>query len=55
VFFDYAVWESVEDFRRAFGSPEFRAKMQEYPPSAAAAPQLVAKVAVPGICVGVKA
>jgi hypothetical protein len=51
VFFTYAVWESVEDFKRAFTNPEFRAKMQDYPPSAAASPHLVKKVAVPGICV----
>lgn len=52
VFFNYAVWESVEDFKRAFANPEFQAKMQDYPPSAAASPHLVEKVAVPGICVG---
>ena len=52
VFFNYAVWESVEDFGRAFGSPEFQAKMQDYPQSTAASPHLVEKVAVPGICVG---
>jgi hypothetical protein len=51
VFFNYAVWESVEDFKRAFGNPEFQAKMNDYPPSAAASPHLVKKVAVPGICV----
>ena len=51
VFFNYAVWESVEDFKRAFGNPEFQAKMKDYPPSAAASPHLVKKVAVPGICV----
>ena len=52
VFVNHAVWESVEDFGRAFGSPEFQAKMQDYPPSTAASPHLVEKVAVPGICVG---
>jgi heme-degrading monooxygenase HmoA len=51
VFFNYAVWESVEDFKRAFSNPEFQAKMKDYPPSAAASPHLVKKVAVPGICV----
>ena len=51
VFFNYAVWESVDDFKRAFTNPEFQAKMQDYSPSAAASPHLVKKVAVPGICV----
>ena len=51
VFFNYAVWESVAHFKRAFGNPEFQAKMKDYPPSAAASPHLVRKVAVPGICV----
>jgi hypothetical protein len=45
------VWESVEHFKRAFTNPEFQAKMQDYPSSAAASPHLVKKVAVPGICV----
>jgi heme-degrading monooxygenase HmoA len=51
VFFNYAVWESLEDFKRAFTNPQFQAKMQDYPPSAAASPHLVKKVAVAGICV----
>ena len=51
VFVNYAVWESVEDFKRAFGNPEFQAKMQDYPSSAQASPHLVKKVAVAGICV----
>jgi heme-degrading monooxygenase HmoA len=38
VFFNYAVWESVEDFKRAFTNPQFQAKMKDYPPSAAASP-----------------
>jgi hypothetical protein len=51
VFVNYAVWESVEHFKRAFTNPEFQAKMQDYPSSSAASPHLVTKVAVPGICV----
>ncbi len=51
VFFNYAVWESVEHFKQAFSSPDFQSKMKDYPPSAAASPHLVKKVAVPGICV----
>ena len=51
VFFNYAVWESVEHFKRAFSNPEFQSKIKGYPPSAAASPHLVKKVAVPDICV----
>ena len=51
VFFNYAVWESAEDFKLAFSNPEFQAKMKDYPPSTAASPHLVKRVAVPGICV----
>jgi heme-degrading monooxygenase HmoA len=50
-FVNYAVWESVEQFKGAFTNPEFQAKLQDYPPSAAASPHLFKKVAVPGICV----
>ena len=51
MFFNYAVWESVEHFKRAFGNPEFQAKMKDYPPSAHASPHLFKKVAVLGVCV----
>ena len=52
VFINYAVWESVEDLKRAFYSPEFQSHLKDYPPSTKASPHLVQKVAVPGICVG---
>jgi heme-degrading monooxygenase HmoA len=48
---NYAVWQSTADFRAAFGHPEFRAKLSNYPSSAVASPHLFQKVAVPGICV----
>jgi heme-degrading monooxygenase HmoA len=51
VFINYAVWESVEDFKRAFSNPEFQSKLKDYPASAEASPHLFQKVAVPGICV----
>lgn len=51
VFVNYAVWESVEAYKRVFFNPEFQARMQHYPPSAVASPHLFEKVAVPGICV----
>jgi heme-degrading monooxygenase HmoA len=51
VFFNYAVWESLEAFRRAFEQPEFRSHLGDYPASAVASPYLFEKVAVPDICV----
>lgn len=50
VFTNYAVWSSVDDFRRAFAQPEFRASLENYPASAVASPHLFKRVAVPGIC-----
>lgn len=52
VFLNYAVWESVDAFRHAFGQPEFRSRLEHYPASAVASPHLFEKVAVPGICLG---
>src|SRR5262245_47525183 len=51
VFLNYAVWESVAHFRRAFSRPEFREGMKAYPPSTIASPHLFQKIAVPNICV----
>ena len=51
VFMNYAVWETVSDFKQAFNRPEFQAHLKNYPPSAVASPHLFTKVAVPGICV----
>ena len=51
VLLNYAVWESVEDFRRAFEQPSVRAAIRQYPDSAVASPHLFRKLAVPGICV----
>ena len=51
VFLNYAVWESVDAFRTAFGRPEFRSRLAQYPDSAVASPHLFEKLAVPGICV----
>jgi heme-degrading monooxygenase HmoA len=41
VFLNYAVWDSVADFR---------ARLSDYPASATASPHLFRKMAVPGIC-----
>src|ERR1700758_1679360 len=38
MFLNYAVWESVEHFRRAFSHPDFRARLAAYPESAVASP-----------------
>ena len=51
VFINYAVWESVEDFKRAFGNPEFQFKLGHYPSEASASPHLFQKIAVPRICI----
>ncbi|MCF6250008.1 MAG: antibiotic biosynthesis monooxygenase [Methylococcaceae bacterium] len=50
VFMNYAIWDSVEDFRNAFGHPEFQEAMKAYPSSAVASPHLFSKVAVPNLC-----
>jgi heme-degrading monooxygenase HmoA len=50
VFLNYAVWESVEDFQRAFQHPEFQARLGHYPAEAVVSPHLFQKVAVPRIC-----
>jgi heme-degrading monooxygenase HmoA len=51
VFLNYAVWESPEDFKRAFANPEFQSKLRDYPSSAVGSPHLFRRVAVPGVCV----
>ena len=51
VFVNYAVWESVEDFKRAFSNPEFQSRLGNYPTEASVSPHLFQKVAVPRICV----
>ena len=50
-FLNYAIWQSVADFKRAFFDPRFRARLQDYPPSTVVSPHLFQKVGVPGICV----
>ena len=49
-FMNYAVWESVADFKAAFEHPEFQRRIESYPPSAVSRPHLFRKLAVPGIC-----
>ena len=50
-YLNYAVWESVAQYRAAFTNPEFRATLEDYPASTTATPHLFQKVAVPGACV----
>ncbi len=51
VFINYAVWESVEAFKKAFFHRDFQEAIKKYPPSVTVSPHLFQKVAVPGICV----
>ena len=50
MFFNYAVWESVADFRAAFSNPEFKNTLGHYPSSAVTSPHLFEKIAVPNCC-----
>jgi len=50
-FFNYAVFESAEHFKRAFNTLEFGSSMATLPPKTVMSPHLFKKVAVPGICV----
>ncbi len=51
IYINYAVWESVESFRKAFTSPEFQSRISKYPESAVASPHLFKKLAIPNHCV----
>jgi heme-degrading monooxygenase HmoA len=50
MFLNYALWDSVEDFRAAFTHPDFSSALAAYPSSVIAQPHLFAKVAVPNVC-----
>lgn len=50
-YLNYAIWESTAAFEAAFSSPEFQAKLSDYPSSVVTSPHLFEKIAVPGICV----
>ena len=49
-YLNYAVWETLDAFRAAFGDPGFKAKLADYPDSVVIAPHLFQRIAVPGIC-----
>lgn len=50
MYLNYAVWESVADFRAAFSNPEFKNALGHYPSSAVTSPHLFEKIAVPNCC-----
>ena len=50
MYLNYAIWDSVADFRTAFSNPEFKQALGHYPSSAVTAPHLFEKIAVPNCC-----
>ena len=48
---NYAVWENVESFRKAFSDPEFQRRIAVYPDSTVFSPHLFKKLAVTNHCV----
>ena len=50
MYLNYAVWDSVADFRTAFANPEFQQHLSHYPSSAVTSPHLFEKIAVPNCC-----
>lgn len=50
MYFNYAIWDSVADFRAAFSNPEFQNALGHYPSSAVTAPHLFEKIAVSNCC-----
>jgi hypothetical protein len=52
LFLNYAVWESVAHYRRAFTHPDFKRLQEKHPSSAVAAPHLFKRIGVPNLCTG---
>ncbi|WP_120499688.1 antibiotic biosynthesis monooxygenase [Roseovarius sp. EL26] len=50
MYLNYAIWDSVADFRAAFSNPEFQKALSHYPSSAVTAPHLFEKIAVSNCC-----
>jgi heme-degrading monooxygenase HmoA len=50
MFMNYALWDTVANFRAAFTHPDFVSALAAYPTSAVAQPHLFGKVAVPNLC-----
>lgn len=51
MYLNYAIWNSVAEYRAAFTNPEFQNALRHYPSSAVASPHLFEKIAVPDCCV----
>lgn len=51
VFVNYAIFESLDAYRRAYADPEFQKAITKAPSSAVIKPVLLKKIAVQGICV----
>lgn len=51
VFINNAVWESVEDYKRAISNLKSQPKLGQFPSEATASPHLFQKVAVPRVCI----
>lgn len=50
MYLNYAIWDSIADFRTAFSNPEFKNALSHYPSSAVTAPHLFEKIAVANCC-----
>ncbi len=50
MYLNYAIWDSVADFRAAFANPEFQNALSHYPSSAVTEPHLFEKIAVANCC-----
>lgn len=50
-FVNYAIVESMAEYRKMFTNDEVKASLTKFPSSTVAYPHLFTKVAVPGICV----
>lgn len=48
-FLNYAVWETVAQYKAAFETPELTARRTEWPDGVTASPHLFRPIAVPGI------
>lgn len=49
-YLNYAIWDSIADFRAAFSNPEFKQALSHYPSTAVTAPHLFEKIAVANCC-----
>ena len=50
MYMNYAIWDTIADFRAAFSNPEFQNALSHYPSSAVTSPHLFEKIAVPNCC-----